>query len=268
MISALVRPIFLHIFHAGSVRVLSSFAFIAAFPAWLHPSRSALNTAMWALGLVLQTILAWLVFRRRMARSFPGFALLVVFYPLRSAVLFALSGRIESDDYSTLFNALALAEAPLQAFVAIELLLRRLRETGGWTARRLPLALLILCVPFALTALTADALPSQVGAADRVPIFMGFVMLVVFAAICKGSRSANAVRIAGGFACFALFELAGLAGRAHAALYRDTPAFLAWSYVPGAGYLAIVLFWIATLRREARAADQTERRLGIHVVSG
>jgi hypothetical protein len=234
--------------------------------AWLHPTRGEVNTAIWAAGIAIQIALVYVVFRRGVARGFPGFAVLAVFYPLRSALLFALSGRLESDDYNTLHNALSLAEAPLQLFVAIELLLRRMRETGGWTARRIPLALLMLCAPFVLTALTMNAIPSRVEH-DRVPVFMGFVMLVVFAAIVKGSRSANAVQIGGGFALFALAQFAALAGRAHAMLLRDTSAYLAWGYVPAVSYLAIVLFWTAALKQEARATGGASRRVGIHVVS-
>lgn len=245
-----------------SSQALATWLFSAA---WLHPSRPAVNAAIWALGIALQSTLVFVVFRKGVVRSIPGFALIALFYPLRSALLYALSGRIESDDYNVLYNALSLAEAPLQAILTVELLFKRMRETGGFTARRAPLALLMLCAPFGLTAITMDALPSQAGAADRVPVFMGFVMLVVFAAICKGSRSANAVRIAGGFAFFALLELAGLAGRAHAMLFRDTPAFLAWSYVPGIGYLGIVCFWILTLRRESPVAGEGPRRAGIHL---
>jgi hypothetical protein len=228
-----------------SSQALATWLFSAA---WLHPSRPAVNAAIWALGIALQSALVFVVFRKGVVRSIPGFALIALFYPLRSALLYALSGRIESDDYNVLYNALSLAEAPLQAILTVELLFKRMRETGGFTARRAPLALLMLCAPFGLTAITMDALPSQAGAA-----------------ICKGSRSANAVRIAGGFAFFALLELAGLAGRAHALLFRDTPAFLAWSYVPGIGYLGIVCFWILTLRRESPVAGEGPRRAGIHL---
>lgn len=228
---------------------------------WLHPSRFVVNTAFWALGIVLQSALVYSIFRKGVARSFPCFAIIAIFYPLRSALLFALSGRIENDDYSTLYNALSLVEAPLQALVAIELLLRRMQEAGGWRALRAPLALLILSAPFALTSITIAAIPPR-AQPDRVPVFMSFVMLVIFAVIVKGSRSANAIRISGGIACFALVQLAALAGRAHAMLLRDPLAYLAWGYAPAAIYLAIVLFWIVTFKREARSAVCTSQCVG------
>jgi hypothetical protein len=244
-----------------------AFAVHSPLDVWLHPSQGEVNTAIWVVGIAVQIALVVAIFRRGIARSFPGFAVLVVFYPLRSALLFALSGRLESDDYNALHNALSLAEAPLQLFVAIELLLRRMRETGGWTARRIPLALLIFSAPFALTAFAMNMIPARVGQ-DRVPVFMGFVMLVVFAAIVKGALSANAVRIAGGFALFALAQFAALAGRAHAMQLRDTSAYLAWSYLPAISYLAIVLFWTVALKRETKETGFASRRVGIHVVSG
>jgi len=227
--------------------------------ALLHPSRVAVNTAIWAIGIVLQLALVYAIFRRGVARNFWGFAILAVFYPLRSALLFALNGRIDNDDYSTLSSALSLTEAPLQVFLAIQIWLRSVRRTGGWWIRRIAWAALLLCAPFMLTALTMNAMPAHTEV-DRVPLFMGFVMLVLFAAIVKDSRSANALRISGGYSFFALAQLAAIAGRAHAMLYRDTPAYLAWGYLPAVSYLAVVLFWILALKREERPASETPQR--------
>jgi hypothetical protein len=233
---------------------------------WLHPSRYAVNTTLWGLGIVLQTALVYFLFRRSVVRSFPAFAALAVFYPVRSLLLFILSSRIEADDYSTVHSVASLLEAPLLALVAFELLWRRARERGGWGAGFSPWALLLLLAPLGLTAITMNAMPARVEA-DRVTLFMGFVMLMVFAFIVKGTRSVNAVRISGGFACFALAQFAALAARAHAMLLRDTPAYIAWGYLPVATYLAIVLFWIVALRREAGAVQGTGRRAVVHVVS-
>jgi hypothetical protein len=226
---------------------------------WLHPSRMAMNTAIWAVGLVLQCALAFAVFRKGIARSFLGFAILAVFYPVRSALLFALTGRIDNDDLGTLSNVLSWAEAPLEVFVAVELLIRRMRETGGWMAKRTLYLLLVICAPLVLTFITMATIPPR-AEVEGLTVFMSFLMLTVFAIVVKGSRSMNAVCIISGFACLALAELVTILARVHYMTLRDTPAFIGWGYVPAVTYLVIVIFWIVALKPEAKPARSASRR--------
>jgi hypothetical protein len=221
-------------------------AFLAA---WMHPSRSEINVAIWIVGLLLQCALVFSLFRKGIARRYLAFTLIAIFYPARAALLFALSGHIDADNYESLNGALSFVEAPLELFIAIDLTRRLMREAGGWTTRRALLVLLALAAACGMTGITISELNAGVPA-DHLQILMGMAMLALFAALWKSSRSFNPIGIAGGFALFSLVQIAALAGRTRATMFRDTPGYLLWSYVPGIGYLLIVILWLAALERE------------------
>jgi hypothetical protein len=86
---------------------------------------------------------------------------------------------------------------------------------------------------------------------DRLQLFAWFVLLALFGAVLKGSKSPNLTRISAGFALFSLMQFSALAGRSVAFLHRDEDQYLAWSYLPAAGYLAIVVFWLFALQKES-----------------
>ena len=221
---------------------------------WLWtPSRLTINRTLWATGLALQCALAIAVFRKRIARRFPCFATLICFYPLRAGLLFVLAGRVDADVYNPLFSWLAFAEILLQVAIAVELIWRINREMGAEsrssTERRWVALLIFLAVAGGLTWLVLRFTPAR-APVDRVQVFVWFLMIAPLAVALKYARSANPVRIAAGFAAFSLIQLAASFGRAHAFIQHDAGWYLGWSYAPGVGYLAVVIFWLISLRHE------------------
>lgn len=217
----------------------------------MHPSHSTINTAIWTLALVLQFALVFATFRKGIARKFPGFASLIIFYPVRAALLFALYGHIETGLYSSMYNTLWAAEILLQAFVAAELMLWLIRGIEWWPGHWSFFLLTILCASCGLTWITLSTLPAGMRA-DRIQVFAWFVMLALFGAIMKGSRTSNLTRISAGFAIFSLIQLLTLAGRTYAFINRNEGGYVAWSYVPAGGYLAVVMFWLIVLQDESK----------------
>ena len=210
-------------------------------------SRMMVNRAIWGIGLALQAALVYAVFGRGVARRFPAFTALIAFYPVRAASLFVLSSRIEQDDYDTTVHVLSMLELALQAWLIVEILQRLVGAAGGWTWRRGMALLVLLAIGFYLTTVTFHLLPME-QPADRVQIAVGFVMMELFGVALKAADSRNLVLIPAGFAAFALLELVSLTGCAYATAHQNTGAYIAWSYLPGCGYLAVVAFWIAGLR--------------------
>ena len=231
----------------------SAFLDWAIFDRVSMPSRLTINRTLWATGLALQCALAVAVFRRGIARRFPCFAALTCFYPLRAGLLFVLAGRVDADVYNPLFSALAFAEILLQVSIAVELLWRINREIGAEsrisTARRWVALLIFLIIAGGLTWLVLRFTPAR-APVDRVQVFVWFLMIAPFAVALKYARSANPMRIAAGFAAFSLIQLAATFGRGHAFLKHDAGWYLGWSYAPGVGYLAVVIFWLISLRQE------------------
>jgi hypothetical protein len=213
------------------------------------PSRAMVNHVLWGVGLALQGFLICAVFRRGVARRFPGFAALITLYPVRAALLLIQSGRIEADDYDTMVRVLGMLELALQAWVVVEIVLRLVRAAGGWTVRRGMAMLALVAIALGLTMLTFHLLPAQ-QPADRMQIMSGFLMIGLFAAAVKAAASRNLIVIPAGFAAFAVFQLASLAGCGYATAHPSPAVYLAWSYVPACGYLAVVVFWLVALRRE------------------
>jgi hypothetical protein len=217
------------------------------------PSRLTINRTLWATGLALQCALAVAVFRRGIARRFPCFATLICFYPLRALLLFVLAGRVDADVYNPLFSALAFVEILLQVAIAVELIWRINREMGAEspnsTQRRSVALLIFLGLAVGLTWLVLRFTPAR-APVDRVQVFVWFLMIAPFFVALKYARSVNLIRIAAGFAAFSLIQLAASFGRAHAFLKHDADWYLGWSYAPGVGYLAVVIFWLISLRQE------------------
>ncbi|MGB0013629.1 MAG: hypothetical protein WBQ03_18620 [Candidatus Sulfotelmatobacter sp.] len=218
----------------------------------MHVSRLAANTTIWTLGFVLQCVLAYVVFRRGAARRFPVFALLIIFYPVRAALLFGLTAHVHSNLASSLFGVLSFADDLLQLMVAVELALHLIRVMGGLTGFRALVFLLAAGAASVCTWITHLLVPHRISA-GRLQLFAWFVLVALFCAVVKGSTSSNLTRISAGFAVFSLMQLSALAGRTLAFLHRDAGQYVAWSYVPGVGYLAVVIFWLITLRKESQA---------------
>lgn len=216
----------------------------------MYSFRQAANTTILTFGFVLQFVLVYVVFRRGVARRFPIFASLLVFQPVRAALLFGLSGHIDRSLASSLYRVSSFLDVVLQIMVAVELALHLIRDMGGWTRLRALLCLVLLGAASVFTWITVVLVPNRIFN-DRLQLFVWFILLALFGVALKGSRSPNLTRISAGFSVFSLMQFSTLAGRTVAFLHRDAGQFVAWFYVPAAGYLAIVVFWLITLQQES-----------------
>lgn len=208
------------------------------------------NTAILALGFVLQCVLVYVVFRRGVARRFPIFASLLVFQPLRAALLFGLSGHIDKNLATSLYGLLSFIDLALQMVIAVELARHLISGMGGWTRSRALPCLVLLSAASVFTWITIAFVPNRVFN-DRLQLFVWYVLLALFGAVLKASRSPNLTRISAGFSMFSLMQFSALAGRTLAFLHRDKGQYFAWFYVPAVGYLTIVVFWLVTLQKES-----------------
>jgi hypothetical protein len=216
----------------------------------MHPSRLATNITIWTFAVVLQCVLVYVVFRRGIARRSPFFASLLVFHPLRAALLFGMSGHVRTSLAGPLYGAFSFIDDALQLMVAVEIALHLVRGIGGWTRFRALLCLLLLGASSVFTWIMLVSVPNRISS-DRLQLFVWFALLALFGAVLKGSRSPNLTRFSAGLAVFSLMQFAALAGRTVAFHNRNAGQYAAWFYVPAVGYLAIVIFWLITLRRES-----------------
>jgi len=224
-------------------------------------TQSTINVLIWGVGLALQCGLVVVVFGRGIARCFPAFTVLITFYPLRAALLFALVAHLESGTYESLYSALALLALLLQAAVDVEITLRLMRELGGWSLRRGFLLLGLLSIASVFTWLMLSRLPSRAPIpTDRTETLASFVMLSLFAWVLAVSHSKLLRRIVAGFALFAAIQLLSQAARAEAALQHNDRAYAGWSYTLAGTYLIVVAMWLVTLRAEPETKNNGIRR--------
>lgn len=213
-----------------------------------------ISLILWSVGLVLQMLLLALLFRRGLARRFPVMTGLLGFYVARSLLLYALSHFAAQDTCQAWYDAFSLADIALQIALAAEIAAAALRERGPWIGRRLAFAILIAVTVLAVAGTASAFLPVRgVVPVDRGSAFASFLLAGVFVWIAALHVRGPAFLIGLGFAVYGVVAVAGAIERHQAAIHRNGSAFLAGAYISSGVYLAVVLFWILTLKPAAPA---------------
>jgi hypothetical protein len=220
-------------------------------------TRTAINDLLWTVGLLLQCSLLALVFARGIVRRLPLFSGLLAFYLLRSILLFALFGKIDSAAYASTYEGLTIVDLALQLLVTGELVLSLTRSAGPRGLRRGTL-LLIPVFAGAGTLLIARTLPAHSPVPfDRVQAFIWVSMILLggfaLAWTTAGQPAALPRRVALGFSFYAVAGIAASLERPYAMLARDARSLAMWSYVLPAAWVLVVVYWIAALRRPVPA---------------
>jgi hypothetical protein len=220
-----------------------------------------INLFVWAAGLVLQLVLSVALFLRGTARRFPVFATLIVFYIARSVLSFVLLGSVAGDIYAQLYNMFSWTDPLLQILLTVEIGLAILRQSGGWDSvspRRAAIASVLVFIACAVALGVAWLLPPS----GRIPVdrgaaFAAVLMLFLLAGTIWTRASGTPRRIVEGFAIVATAGLFIGLERSYAALYRNAAAYTAGSYAQTGIYLAVVVYWLLTLRAQENSAPQS-----------
>jgi hypothetical protein len=216
-------------------------------------TRTAINDSFLALGLLLQSSLLALLFTRRIARRLPFFATLLAFYLIRSALLFTLSGHIDSDAYTDLYNGLSVLDLLLQLIVAIEIAVRLTRVSGGFATRR-DMLFVLPCLAFGATWLTCQMLPIVTRLPpDRLQLFNWFALLLLgIWSLTLPTHDPPALsllrRVSVGLAVYGLLGVGATIARTLAAADRNARIFAESSYILPIAWLLIVPCWIVILK--------------------
>jgi hypothetical protein len=223
---------------------------------------SAINLCLWIAGMALQLVLAALLFVRGVARRFPVFTVLIGFYILRSLLLMTVFGYLARDTYRQIFEIFSWIDLLLEILLAAELGAAILRQAGGSnriSPRRAAIGTALVLVACALAAVAAALLPTP----GRVPVDRGgafsAVLMLVLLAWAVLARVQGAPRhIVEGFAIYGAAGVAIGLERSYAALHRNGAAFAAGSYAQAGIYMAIVVYWLFTLRMTATSTAPSQ----------
>ncbi len=217
---------------------------------------SAINLCVWALGLGLQIVLVVVLFFRRLVRRFPVFTILIVFYIVRSVLLFALFGQVARNTYNQLYEFLSLADLCLQLLLAGEITLQILRQRSDLTLRRTAKLAACIVLALAIAGGSAALLPARGPVPiDRGSAFAAILMLVLCLAASYLRSEATLRRIAGGFAVYGAAGILAGEARNFAALHHNAGAFAASSYAQAGIYIAVVAYWLFALKARERHTD-------------
>lgn len=210
------------------------------------------NLTLWFGSLVLQTVLVFILFARRLARRVLVFLVLLLFYISRSVLLFLLPRHVSITTFGHWYESLSYVDLVLELLIAASAGIFILRRTGKWTFLSIGAAAGVLTTGIALSALVAGALPSLGPAPpDRGITFIAGLMLVLSIWAMLSRIRGVWIRIVQGFAVYGFCAtVAGLI-KSHAALHRDAHAFAIAVYAQAVSYLVVVVFWIFVLRPES-----------------
>jgi hypothetical protein len=228
---------------------------------------SLLNDCLWAAGLALQLVLVAALFSRGVARRFPVFSSLIVFYVVRSFFVFTLFGYVAHETYSDLYTLLSWVDFLLQILLVVEIGVANLRQSGGWdglSPRAASVGTALAFIACAIAMGVAALLPSP----GRLPVDRGaaviavlMLSLLVWALWIKLAGPPR--RIVEGFAVYSLAAVSIGLERSYAALYRNSIAIAAGSYAQAGVYLAAVVFWLLTIKPQEESV-LTSARVSAH----
>ncbi|HXC95277.1 MAG TPA: hypothetical protein VNU92_06225 [Edaphobacter sp.] len=217
-------------------------------------SAQTINTIVWTFSFALQALLVVSIFRRGLARRLPSFAVLIVFYPVRSALLFVLFGHIPADDYGSFYSTLSLVDLVLQGGFIIEITVRLLRRSSEFNLRRHLLVLVPLVAAAASGVVNLALLPHHAPIpVDRIQTFISYLLIGLFISTILTTTSPLLRITTLGFALYSSISLVAQTERLSAALHRNAAAYTAWSYTIAAAYLLAVFLWVFALKPENSA---------------
>lgn len=224
-------------------------------------SRVAIINCIWAVSLMLQVALLVMAFRRGVARRLPVFAALLIFYPLRAIALFVLFGHVKPADYAATGNAFSIVDLVLQFCIAMELAARLIRGWGGWTTARGLMLAALGGVSVGATLITSRLLPAHAPIpADRVQIFDCYLLMLICVWAFTEPAAGLLRRVAVGFGLYGLVSLLEIRAHTIAAVHRDGPTYVLWSYIGSGAYLAVVAFWLAFLKVDPEPKPKRSKR--------
>jgi hypothetical protein len=154
---------------------------------------------------------------------------------------------------------LAAIDLVLQVAVAVEIAVQLVRGWGGLARMQAWVVGLIPLLSLAATAAMLRLLPMRLGGQtplppDRIQMFESFGMILLWVCAFVWTAAPLLRRVLTGFAAYGAVNVAAMLGRSVAAMHRDGRAFVTWSYVVAGMYVAVVVWWIVTLRGDERAA--------------
>jgi hypothetical protein len=226
-----------------------------------------LDLLLWVAGFLGHVALLFVLLRRGRARTFPIFTALIVSNVIRTMVLFVINSKGTKAEYFYTFWTLAFADVLLQFGVVYELASKVFRPLGKWPSDIRPrlavlvagsvgVALLLTWIPKPQSQFWMQVVllkGSYFSAALMSELFVGMMALSSVAGL---SWSSYVAKIAKGLAFYSVATLVFEAVNTSFGLTGNDRLYGELSQLRMVLYLGCVLYWIASLWRNAPPAGR------------
>ncbi len=233
---------------------------------------TGLDFFFWAVGFFENLGLLFVLWYRRLARSFPFFTALAILSVLRTIVLYFVHSYGTKDSYFYTYWLLAILDTMLQLGIVYEIASRVFRPVGVWAGdvRGSFLWMVGLSTTVALGLSWLASPPARTWRESFVTkgtLFAAALMSELFVLMMSLSISAgfpwrtHVAKIAQGLGAYSLVSVLIETGHSYFGVGREAPAFVFLSRVRIASYLTCVAYWAVMLWRKEQLSRQMTKEM-------
>jgi hypothetical protein len=232
-----------------------------------------LDFLLWAIGLVENLGLVFVLWYRARAKRFPFFTALITLNVVRTIVLYLVLRLGTKENYFYTYWSLATLDTMLEVGIVYEVASRVFRPGGVWArdVRRTFLWMAGLSITVALGLSWLASPPAHLWIAAFVTkgtLFAAalmselFVLMMALSIRARLPWRSHVAKIAQGLGAYSLISMLIEVGHSYFGVGRDIPAFVFLSHVRIAAYLSCVVYWIVVLWREEPPGRKMTEEMG------
>lgn len=227
---------------------------------------SNLDNIFWVIGFVGNLLLLWILFRKRLYRTFPVFTIFILWDALCDPLLLLVAGHygMSGPYYFQAYYSSSVVEYVLELGILLEIAAIVLRPAKRSFPKGIFLSLLGTMLATGIISFFFAAHVNAATLADRrtfvvIDTTFAILRLVIFLFIAGFSQvlglswKSHVLQLATGLALYSLVMLAGELAQSqlHASPFYDA-RYTYWSEIEVAGYLCTLYFWgYAFAKKEA-----------------
>jgi hypothetical protein len=230
---------------------------------------TGLDFVFWAVGFLENLGLLFVLWYRRLDRSFPFFTALALLSVIRTIVLYFVHSYGTKDSYFYTYWSLAILDTMLQLGIVYEVASRVFRPVGVWArdvrGSFLWMVGLSITVALGLSWLASpQARTWKESFVTKGTLFAAALMSELFVLMMALSISArfpwrtHVAKIAQGLGAYSLVSLLIETGHSYFGVGREVRTFVFLSHIRIAAYLTCVAYWAVMLwRKEQLSREMT-----------
>jgi hypothetical protein len=233
---------------------------------------TGLDFFLWAVSFLANLWLLFVLFYRRLAKSFPLFTALAMLCVTRNVVLYGVLHYGTKQSYFVTYWSLAVVDTMLELGIVYEIASRVFRPVGVWArdVRGSFLWMVGLSITVALGLSWLASPPARTWAESFVTkgtLFASaliselFVLMMALSVSARLPWRTHVAKIAQGLGAYSLVSMLIEAGHSYFGVSRELPAFVLLSHIRIAAYVACVSYWAVMLWRQEQPSREMSQEM-------